>query len=298
MKSAFMLAHIIVSITSFFSPGQSNAVELLKLDHSQACSYYGEKIDISIYSFRSDKNSESIIDQIVRYSGLQQNFVIKSGNVPNATASIIDKERVIVYNQSFLFDIVEKAGTPWAATAILAHEIGHHLNNHTLAGGGSRPTRELEADEFSGHVLYRMGATLEETKAALKLDTNELGSSTHPPKSARLAAITSGWVNARDQDPSAGLKTQDDERVQELEEKMRQKEAEKQELQRKLAEQEENALLEELYDEPLPTTVHGNFCCDPYTGMMVCKMNINLPVGNACSCYMFGVPVTIGQVCN
>ena len=78
----------------------------------------------------------------------------------------------------------------------MAHEVGHHLNGHTLVEGDARPELELEADTFSGHVLFRLGATLEEPKVAMERVASDTGSRTHPPKSARLAAINSGWVEA------------------------------------------------------------------------------------------------------
>lgn len=60
------------------------------------------------------------------------------------------------------------------------------------------PPLELEADKYSGFVLYNMGAALSDAKAAMSLISNPSGSVTHPPRSARLTAITNGWLEARD----------------------------------------------------------------------------------------------------
>jgi len=87
-------------------------------------------------------------------------------------------------------------GNKWAAISILAHEIGHHLNGHTLDKVGSRPQTELEADEFSGFVLRKMGATLEEAQSAMALIASMKGSHTHPAKNDRLAYIATGWKSA------------------------------------------------------------------------------------------------------
>ena len=75
---------------------------------------------------------------------------------------------------------------------------GHHLQGHTLEHGGSRPTIELEADKFSGFVLYKLGATLEQAEIGMITLGSDRGSSTHPSRKARLAAIESGWAEARD----------------------------------------------------------------------------------------------------
>jgi hypothetical protein len=74
--------------------------------------------------------------------------------------------------------------------------VGHHLQGHTLQAGGSRPPTELEADRYSGYVLFRMGATLDQSQAAMRALGSDTGSATHPDRSSRLAAITNGWVAA------------------------------------------------------------------------------------------------------
>jgi hypothetical protein len=165
----------------------------------QACSYYGEDVVDDVYSFQSDAEAERLIADVMKHTGLPQNFEVLAANVPNAAAVIQERKRVILYSQSFVSDIVRRTGTEWAATSIMAHEIGHHLSGHTLENTGSRPDLELEADKFSGFTLYKMGGTLEEAKAAMEFAASDRGSSTHPPKSARLAAIHNGWIVASEQ---------------------------------------------------------------------------------------------------
>jgi|GEM_PF-900371 len=171
----------------------------VRLIIAEACSYFGENIEGEVYGFASDSEAESAVDRIMRFTGLPQNFTIKAANVPNAAAVIRDNKRLILYNQTFMERVKERTNTDWAAISILAHEIGHHLSGHTLEPGGSRPETELQADKFSGYILYKMGATLEQSQKAMDTMTGEGGSETHPPKSARLAAIANGWVEARQQ---------------------------------------------------------------------------------------------------
>jgi hypothetical protein len=57
----------------------------------------------------------------------------------------------------------------------------------------------LEADEFSGFVLRKMGASLSETQAAIKVLADDYDSRTHPGRNSRLAAINKGWRNAEGQ---------------------------------------------------------------------------------------------------
>jgi len=55
---------------------------------------------------------------------------------------------------------------------------------------------ELEADEFSGFVLARLGATLAETTSAAARILPEEATPTHPARTDRLAAMVHGWQNA------------------------------------------------------------------------------------------------------
>ncbi|MEJ7666929.1 MAG: hypothetical protein WKG07_49205 [Hymenobacter sp.] len=71
--------------------------------------------------------------------------------------------------------------------------MGHHLNGHTLRGGGSQPQDELEADEFSGFVLRRLGASLAQAQAAPgRRCADEAGSASHPGRTPRLAGHQPG----------------------------------------------------------------------------------------------------------
>lgn len=165
------------------------------------CNYFGVAAARSVYGFASDEAARNAAAEIMKHTGLPQNFTIMAANVDNAEATIDNYgRRLILYNQQFMLGVIQGTGTDWSAASILAHEIGHHLSGHTFVGGGSKPPIELEADKFSGFVLYNMGSSLEEAQAAMRLISSPDGSSTHPPKSARLAAITNGFIEAREMD--------------------------------------------------------------------------------------------------
>jgi Zn-dependent protease with chaperone function len=80
--------------------------------------------------------------------------------------------------------------------ALLAHEVGHHLNGHTIRKGGSTPELELQADEFAGFILHKLGATLQQSQNVMNYIAKAKESSTHPGKAFRLLAIEKGWNNA------------------------------------------------------------------------------------------------------
>lgn len=140
-----------------------------------------------------------IIQLILETVGLQASFEVKKANVPNAAAVVYQGKRYILYNPSFIAAMDKAAGTPWASVAVLAHEIGHHLNGHTLDGKGSLPAIELEADEFSGFALRKMGASLSEAQIAMRIIATAKATRTHPARTDRLMAIANGWNRADDQ---------------------------------------------------------------------------------------------------
>jgi hypothetical protein len=143
--------------------------------------------------------NRDVIKEIIEVVGLQPRFQVQEAEVENAAAVIYGGQRYILYNRQFLAAVNNAVKTDWAAVSILAHEIGHHLNGHTLSRGGSNPADELEADEFSGFVLRKMGASLAEAQAAISLLSQERSSHTHPGRSVRLASISKGWHNADEQ---------------------------------------------------------------------------------------------------
>lgn len=140
-----------------------------------------------------------IIKEIIDVVGLSARFELQAADIDNAAAVIINGKRYILYNPEFLNAVNNASRTDWAAVSIIAHEIGHHLNGHTLSRTGSNPAEELEADEFSGFVLRKMGASLANAQAAISVLSEDRDSATHPGRKTRLTAISTGWLNADNQ---------------------------------------------------------------------------------------------------
>ncbi len=182
-------------------------------EHSFMCSYYGEEFDADIKTSAPSEDAREVIQSILSVVGLKPNFEIRAANVPNAAAVIIKNQRFILYNPKFISAINDASGSNWAGISIIAHEIGHHLNGHTLSSGGSRPDIELEADEFSGFVLNKMGASLTDAQAAMAVAASQKASHTHPAKRDRLIAIQSGWQNASGQIARAGTVKKSDKTI-------------------------------------------------------------------------------------
>ncbi len=202
MKSICLLGLILIPFALFSQAGKSTA-----------CAYYGEnsrysQSEICNYlSFASNAHAEAVVDNILAQVGLKRNFVVmECPKIENAVAVNLPSDmgtiRYIIYDNKFLERVDNTTKTDWAAISILAHEVAHHLNGHTLDMAGSRYIKELEADEFSGFVLFKLGASLYESQAALRELQSAAGSSTHPPKNERLKAVETGWNNAKKLSPA------------------------------------------------------------------------------------------------
>jgi len=171
------------------------------INDSPASGFHISSTDLPFFSSSTD--AEKIVSGIMDAMGLDSKFKIKVADVPNVEATIKHHERYILYNPEFVNRVNEVTKDKWASIFILAHEIGHHLDGHTEAGLKSCPAIELEADQFAGFVLCKMGATLQQSQLAMYYISNMASSKTHPGRLDRLAAIEKGWNKAQMQKESA-----------------------------------------------------------------------------------------------
>ncbi|MEO6613668.1 MAG: hypothetical protein ABIT05_12835 [Chitinophagaceae bacterium] len=159
----------------------------------------GEKIIPGSYKdsvFNVIPSPQQMMEDIMSVTGLHASFELKEADVMNIQASISHQKRMIFYNPVYINWLNSLTGDKWAVMALLAHEIGHHLNGHTMRKGGSSPPVELEADEFAGFILHQLGATLEESQRVMKYIAGLKASETHPGRIARMLAIQKGWNRA------------------------------------------------------------------------------------------------------
>ncbi len=104
------------------------------------CSYtagiINEKAICDLVGFQTRPAAQKAVELIVSRSGLKQNFyVMECPNIDNCFAAARNGERLIVYDASFMRRVNSMTQTDWGAMSILAHEIGHHLQGHTIKKG-------------------------------------------------------------------------------------------------------------------------------------------------------------------
>lgn len=160
-------------------------------------SRHGESLIHGKYTVDSKSEAKETVERIVRYTGLTENFeIVENPNISTAIAYIKKGKRYVAYNPAFMLRVKDRTKSDWGAISVLAHEIGHHLSGHTLIKRRRDPQEELDADRFSGFILNKMGASLDEAKSCINLVELNSNPETHPMKNARLVAITIGWLDA------------------------------------------------------------------------------------------------------
>lgn len=143
------------------------------------------------------KNSmQEMLQQILNVVAVNEGFELKEAGVLNIEAKISHKKKYILYNPSFISELNNTANDKWAVIALLAHEVGHHVKGHTAHRGGSKPGLELEADQFAGFVLNKLGATVKQSQYVMYFIAKTEASKTHPSRDSRLQAIEEGWNKA------------------------------------------------------------------------------------------------------
>ena len=161
---------------------------------------------IQTNSFISDSKANNALDRILSVIGASKRFVLQPcDNINNAVATSYKGIRYILYDKEFMNSISN--GNNWANLFVLAHEVGHHINGHSVdlilqIGEVVEPKalsvkrqQELEADEFAGFVLARLGGSISSINEVLvKISNNSDDSfSSHPSRDKRILAAIKGF---------------------------------------------------------------------------------------------------------
>ena len=157
-------------------------------------------------SFISDSKADNALDRILSVIGASKRFVLQPcDNINNAVATSYKGIRYILYDRDFMDSL--DSGDNWSNLFILAHEVGHHINGHSLdlvlyaaevvepESLANQRKQELEADEFAGFVLAKLGGPISAANQTISsISTNSDDSySTHPSRDKRLKAVSKGY---------------------------------------------------------------------------------------------------------
>jgi uncharacterized protein (TIGR02145 family) len=214
------MTHAMVSLTRAARSGSAALLLacLLSVPGLQAqtgsTDFYGRVVDKNALctqasGFMSEQDVERLIGEMLAMQGLKNRYIVVGcQSVTNCIATVDkDKRPVILFNPAFLqrvqklhfseSDLPVIGERDWPTLTILAHELGHHMNNHLTnpLPDATRRGMELEADETAGFLLYLMGGQLEQGRLAFR-EASETGSYTHPPRAQRHEALGRGYADA------------------------------------------------------------------------------------------------------
>ena len=131
-------------------------------------------------------------------------------SVGTCLATEINGDYYILYDNNFLAEIKKSAlgftekkiksnanKYNWQYLTILAHELGHFQNNHfspIVRKTFSNNDLELQADEYAGYVINKLGGTLEQGKFIFNSDFVPLNKTLeHPARKDRIEAFVKGY---------------------------------------------------------------------------------------------------------
>jgi hypothetical protein len=164
---------------------QTFAQTPLSISTKNRCSYSGTAWEDELYRFDDNAQVEIWIKEILEAGNARQNFKIIQTNVENVAAIVDNGQRYLFYS----LDFIQKA-TPIEVYGALAHEIGHHVNEHKLTTD-FRQIEESEADFFMGYVLFKLKSKIQFDKPRIEAFLQKLPSVT--PLSARVKTVFAGY---------------------------------------------------------------------------------------------------------
>ena len=195
MKKLLVIIFLSFLSSKGYSQDYGNNADALKL-----CSA------IQSNNFGTDSMAEDALDKILSTIGASKRFVLQPcDNINNAIATSYRGVRYILYDRDFMYSL--NRGNNWGNLFILAHEVGHHINGHSLdlvlyASEAVEPKtleqrrqQELEADEFAGFILAKLGGNISAANQVIsRISSSKDDSySSHPSRNKRLNAVKKGY---------------------------------------------------------------------------------------------------------
>lgn len=150
---------------------------------------------------KKENVTNHIIDKITEEIGIASSFTyIPCRETYNAAAVINpfnNNARYIVYDDLYFSKIY--ANNKYASLFIIAHEIGHHINGHTIRKDNNiseKQRAELEADYFAGFIMFKFGAKEKDIIDVINGFPNpKTDYESHPKNAKRLEYALKGYLN-------------------------------------------------------------------------------------------------------
>lgn len=181
MRSLILLLWCSMALTA------NAQVSLFKANLDRQCVFTGGIMDNELYQYSDNSAVPQWVAEILDLTGEISNFELVEASVENISAVVDSTRRYLLYS----IDFIEKTDNPVAIYGALAHEVGHHINNHTLLPE-NRLREEWEADNYMGYFLSKRGFS----RDAVAAFTQQLPSSYATLGAQRTEAAMEGFDKA------------------------------------------------------------------------------------------------------
>lgn len=139
------------------------------------------------------RTAKEIIEDLVGTAGVENKFTLVSvpGLDEGAFAQVCSQKPYVLYDPQWIKSLKTNSDHDWPEAFVLAHELGHHLNQEFIDPGLNRRDIELAADRYASNLLARKNVALSNILAGID-KLREERSSDYPTRcERRVAAITS-----------------------------------------------------------------------------------------------------------
>ena len=202
MRKTSLFIFSVTAITFMSCYGQNSNKDTLLVEAYS--SYNNTDLPSSLLLTNLNSDYDSTINYALSLLGVP-NTDIEIETTPTFGAfSVINRQsqrRFFVYSPVFFDSVYKVTQTNLAILSICFHELAHHFYRHPLKPSYASHLYEKQADRYSGFEMAIIGATLEESLAAMKnielLGGKVTETPSHPDKASRLAEIEKGYIDAR-----------------------------------------------------------------------------------------------------
>lgn len=160
---------------------------------------FSEELSLAEIDYEEgDPQTKSYVERICALAGIENKFNIVKAPIKTAASTYDDDlGRFIFYSVAFFAgensltsDVDERK------ILILAHEVGHFLNNDILPNGPGRLEDELNADRFAGSILCKMSLSLASSSNFLTEVCGASSGKNYPSLAERKKALAEGFRRA------------------------------------------------------------------------------------------------------
>jgi hypothetical protein len=194
MKYVLQTLYLLLVMNCCFGQNRKSKVCFYGLDNSTLDWACLDRAEI-----KEDSIAKVTIQDLLKPLALKAKFTLRQcSEIQNFASFKESNQKFIVYNQSLIDSIADPANRKWDKLAAFLHELAHHLNDDIEDTSAQNSLQdELNADEFAGTHLARLGANLSQAQHALTIilnpPCNQDADASHPCLEKRLVAVAQGW---------------------------------------------------------------------------------------------------------